>query len=793
MTLVTRAIPGLFGGVSQQVPAMRHSTHCEEQLNAVSTLVDGLYKRPGTTHIKQLALTGANGASVAGSGGVAFAHVIDRGPAKQHVLVLVNGNMMLYDILTGAAQTVAFPDGKTYLNTAAAESDFRCVSVADYTFVLNRSKVVTTKPAADSPNPINVVYVYVRTAVPSIDYKVNIDGTLVTVSTGTTPATDDIASDIRSGLATGLGGGYTVTLVAGTDIVKVVKTAGTAMTCVVSDGWGNTCLQPLHDGVPKYADLPPKFETGFAIGITGTAATATDTYYVKWDGKAYVETKKPGIIDTLDETTMPHQLRPDGLGNWVFEKVGTWDTRKVGDDNTNPLPSFVDTKVRDIFFFRNRLGFLAADNVVMSRAGEYFAFFAKTATQVLDSDPIDLGAPTEDINTLDWAVAFNQNLLVFADGRQQFILTSGDLLTPESARLMPTTTFETYNGVKPRALGNKVVFASTKGSFSQMSLYGVSEDTVTNVAEDFTEHVPRYIPATPRHIETSSVAKAVVAVPRGVRNTLPFLKYELNPNGSLSQKAWSVFSFNVQGSMRIIKAHWDSRQLFLLFYKATTGDSEPGRFVLEVFNFPMEGTEDLEVPEALRLDGRVQPTWVSFDGTHSYVKVPYLYPAGMRVINFEAGTEPTEIPVELHTMNTGTGETTLKLLGDYTGAALYAGRSFPFRYVFTEVFLRDSDSVPIIASSVKLVRMLVRYVDTGYATATVQLPLRDPYTYTLVGRNVGLPGQGAGQLSLSTGTFPIPVHSKATGVRITLESNSYLPCKFPYAEWVGDVVMKAQR
>jgi hypothetical protein len=44
--------------------------------------------------------------------------------------------------------------------------------------------------------------------------------------------------------------------------------------------------------------------------------------------------------------------------------------------------------------FRNRLGFLSDENVIFSRASEFFEFFPETITQVLATDPIDVAGYT---------------------------------------------------------------------------------------------------------------------------------------------------------------------------------------------------------------------------------------------------------------------------------------------------------------------------------------------------------------------------------------------------------------
>ena len=83
---------------------------------------------------------------------------------------------------------------------------------------------------------------------------------------------------------------------------------------------------------------------------------------------------------------MPHALvrRVDVNGNkyFAFETVN-WNDRLVGDDTTNPKPSFVDHEISHIFFYRNRMGFLSGQNVVLSKAGDLFNF-CNTTVQVLN-------------------------------------------------------------------------------------------------------------------------------------------------------------------------------------------------------------------------------------------------------------------------------------------------------------------------------------------------------------------------------------------------------------------------
>ena len=52
--LLSSSIPNLINGVSQQPPALRLPSQASEQTNGLSSVVNGLSKRPNTHFIKRL-------------------------------------------------------------------------------------------------------------------------------------------------------------------------------------------------------------------------------------------------------------------------------------------------------------------------------------------------------------------------------------------------------------------------------------------------------------------------------------------------------------------------------------------------------------------------------------------------------------------------------------------------------------------------------------------------------------------------------------------------------------------
>ena len=54
MPLINTSLTNLIQGVSQQPDAVKFPGQCAEQENALSSIVDGLQKRPATRHISRI-------------------------------------------------------------------------------------------------------------------------------------------------------------------------------------------------------------------------------------------------------------------------------------------------------------------------------------------------------------------------------------------------------------------------------------------------------------------------------------------------------------------------------------------------------------------------------------------------------------------------------------------------------------------------------------------------------------------------------------------------------------------
>jgi len=134
MPIETGSMPSLLNGVSQQPAAVRSPSQASVQINALSSVSSGLQKRPPRRHVAKL-----NSDDV----GDAFVHTIHRDDVEQYeVIIDDSGTLRVYHILTGNERTVDFPDGTGYLDATPARSGYSAITIADFTFIVNRERTV---------------------------------------------------------------------------------------------------------------------------------------------------------------------------------------------------------------------------------------------------------------------------------------------------------------------------------------------------------------------------------------------------------------------------------------------------------------------------------------------------------------------------------------------------------------------------------------------------------------------------------------------------------------------------
>lgn len=778
MALVSASIPNLINGVSQQPPSLRLKTQADLQENGLSSVVSGLSKRPPTEHIASLGnISGADNA---------FIHTIRRDENEFYTLVITTNNVYVFDE-NGTSKTVY--GSAAYLSGLTNPSqEVAATTVADYTFILNKNTTVTKNTTVSSSRP-NEALLYVKQGDYRCQFTVRITkgGTVYTRSIETMSSTQDstsatsnaersiqtdrIAKNLNYFVATestyyGSVGAGTIPGMSVTrygNVLHYTSTDGTDFDIEVEDSRGSQHLLAFKNQTADFDDLPPNGPEGFVIGVVGDNDKGQDDFYVVLQindngGQVWKETVKPNIETELNASTMPHQLVRRTDGNFDFQQA-TYASRKVGDDDTNPFPSFVGFKLADIFFHRNRLGVLADENVIFSEAGQFeeFNFFQRTTLTLLDSDPIDVAVSNNKVSLLRHAVPFTESLLLFSD-LTQFRLDATDLLTPETVSIDVTTQFEASLRAKPVGAGRYVFFGTKRGKYSGVREYFVDLDTEVDDAADITAHVPSYILGEVKKMEASSNEDMLICLTEDDPTAMYVYRYYWQGNEKL-QSSWSrwVMSGNV------LNVSFNKSEIFVLV-KYNTG------VFLERINLSEDdATEVTSAGHGINLDRRVKLT---SGGTTT---VPYTASNIVYVTDTGRLILDTGVSAALS-----------------SGLTVYAGVPYTFRYRFSEQVLKNNNE-PMTTGRLQLRNWNVVYSDTGFFQTEVTPTARPTKTAKFTGRLVGSSANVLGQVAIENGTFRFGVNSNAKEVNIELVSDSHLPCSFQSAEWEGFFVLRSRR
>ena len=232
-------------------------------------------------------------------------------------------------------------------------------------------------------------------------------------------------------------------------------------------------MNVFTDEVQDITLLPDQARHEYRLRIANSG-NLEDDYYVRFAGAnnsdgqgTWEEWREPGVATTIDNTTMPHIMFRQSDGSFLVCPT-EYAQRTVGDTLTNPTPSFIGNTINNVTLFRNRLGLLSRQNLILSRPGDFFNFFVSTALAITAKDPIDLSAASPNPATLFDSIEVNTGLVLFSRTEQFMLTTDNDVLSPETAKINFVSSFNYNENVSPFSLGTTIGFLNDEGSNTRL-------------------------------------------------------------------------------------------------------------------------------------------------------------------------------------------------------------------------------------------------------------------------------------------------------------------------------------
>jgi hypothetical protein len=781
MARVSKVIPNIFNGVSQQAPNLRLISQGEEQVNGYSTIVDGLKKRPPADHVAYLLNMDATDVERS------FTHFIIRDGSERYILIIRGTTVSVFDLAGNQKTVTVVSNSNNYLAlpsgfTGDPHTYLKAITVADTTFLLNRRWPTIAQGAAATKH--NYAYVWVKRSAPFTKFSLTVNGTefSYTTSAGTSAQAD--ADIVAAGLQTELiNGSHSV--VRNGPFLRITSTVNTI---TAKDGFGGEGMVAFKHAVTKPSQLPPVHINGNYIEVTNdeNADASYWLYFVSNDGAGglaqgyWKEARNPyENYYYPGNAYMPITLTRQADGTFKLE-YKTWKSRGAGDSTTNPLPSFINKPLSDIFFYKNRLGLVSGENIVLSELGEYYNFFRTTVLSLIDTDPIDVATPFSRVADIRYAVPWDERLYLFAD-TAQFVLHSQDQpLSPSTVEIDVVGEFDFKSSVRPVGAGVNLFFAAPKGNYTAIMEYFANENNATKDASDVTAHVPRYIAQYPSVMVASPAEDAlfVASLDSVSQNSLWVYKWYWVGEEKV-QSSWSKWTF----PFKVSNACMVESTIYIV---------DASRFSAHhLYKIDLQsGETDGNLPCILHLDGKSMKTGVYYQIQNQTVWYN-TSPVNGRIIVKGPGwgdTEGTTIPSVSITTETITAD------GDYSAYPCWIGAPYTMEYTFSPQYIKDQTEVTVTDGRLMLQRMSLNFARTAPFKVKVTPKSLNTSEYDNTHNvRVGDTEAVVGDIYLTTGSFTFPIMAQNTMVDIKIISDSYFPVQIQNAEWEGQYVNRTRR
>lgn len=786
MARVSQTIKNMISGISQQPDLLRLPEQLDQQVNGFSTESSGLQKRPPTLYVSDLGVAPTNPKSLV--------HIVNRDETEKYVMLFDGSSARVWDEY-GKSYTVKYEgDGKAYITVDDPRKSLRLVTIADYTFIVNREKVVRMRN--DSVHYYwddHACLVHIKSGQYGRTYQIFING--AEVASFTTPNGDQAdqtkqidTNYIRDRLADSAASkGWSVEkynsclhLWKGDVVINNVK-------CV--DGFNGQGMFGIFHTAQKFTNLPTEAKDGYTVRVLGDNGSGSDDYYVTYKASENVwkECAKPGIAAGYNNSTMPHVMVRNADGSFTV-KPANWEDRDTGDEDSNSNPSFVDGKINDVFLFRNRLGLLSGENIILSRSASFFNFWMGSAVEVQDTDPIDLAVSNNEVDTLYHAVPFAQDLVLFS-ANSQFILSADGILTPQNAAAPLATQFTSAKEVKPVGAGRRIYFIVKRSEFSSMNEYYTMNDTQgTKDAQDISSHIPSFIPNGVYALCPSNNEHILLTFSSGNTSRIYVYKYLFSEEARL-QSSWSYWEF--KGATIYGGGFFDSTFYMLV--------SRAGELFMEKIIFTYNTKDYNDEPYRVFLDRKAVSAPIAEANYDDINGKTHLHIGNAYGNHLSTGAKYGVVTSDGHyyefTYNDVKNDN-VYINRDLRGQKVTFGELFTFYVQFSQLMIKQRTEAGVVAEEegrLQLSRMKINFSKSGYFEVQVKHnDTRDAHYYYHTARVLGATNNKMNVIPMETGSMTIPIMGKNDNVQISIKTQAPTAMSLMGYTWEGNYIKRTK-
>jgi len=558
-------------------------------------------------------------------------------------------------------------------------------------------------------------------------------------------------------------------------------------------------MRVFQTSVNDVTRLPNQCRHGYIVKVANARMSDEDDYYLRFEGEndldgagSWFECPKPGITKTL--TNMPLVIQRTGLTNGGTSsevatftvKQFTYADRGVGDDVTNPMPSFVGQRINKVLFFRNRLVILSGENVILSRPGTFGTpdFFVISALTISAADPIDISAASTFPSEIFDGIEINAGLLVLSTNQQFLLSTDDTILNPDTAKLRSVSTYNYNKDLPPLSLGTTLAYIDNSGKYSRMNEMANTSRENEPLVVDITKLVPSLLPKNIDLITNSRENSIILAAKSNSSDCLVYGYKYLTIADKRQQQAWFKWKLNNPILYHFIindEYYYLDTDNFLQCIKLVEADTDPS-------------TTFDDVDYQLHIDNHTTVSGGNFNSTTNlttFSGVSWLSnvttPNGDLVVIDEGGTPGPTDDQGRYAKCTVSG-TSFTVPGNWQGVTLRIGYLYEYLVEFPRIYPIKVDgerSIADVNSSLIIHRIKLHFGKVGlYETTLTRLGKSD---YTEVYESTILDSYDASRAPyLEEYIKTIPIYEQNNNVDIILKSSHPAPATLRAMAWEGD-------
>lgn len=536
-----------------------------------------------------------------------------------------------------------------------------------------------------------------------------------------------------------------------------------------------------HNYVVKIVNSSDDSDDFYVKFVQSNAGTSTSTNY--FGEGVWEECAAPDLEIEIDKDTMPIKIIRELPGNTYPQgrfAVQTIDyiKRNVGDDNTNPVPSFIGSPIQKMLFFRNRLVVLSKNNVITSKTNDFFNFFSTSAMTETSADPIDLQASSTFPTTIFDGIEVNSGLLLFSSNQQFMFTTDSDALTPTTAKVNYLSSYNYNPKTVPFSMGVTSGFINSTGKnsriFEMADIKREGEPTVLEQSKLVSKKLP--IDLT---LPTTSRENSLLLL--GAKNYNEVWGFRYYSDGEKRvQSAW--FRWSLSGDL---VHHVILDDVYYLVVKNGT------EYILESIDVKKQddtkaiGTESYQI----HLDRHTQMSALSSGSYNATTKkTTFARPTGfsstaqIAIYNHNSGND-----IGRYALTTANGSN-LEVDGDWTGTTFMLGYLYDYFIEIPTIYVTQATGGKTRSdtrASLVVHRLKFTFGAIGNIDTTIKRKGRVDYTTNFSAAEID--AIDANELPVVEDHIEtIPIYERNTNLTVQIKSTHPSPASLHSMNWEGD-------